>query len=146
MLFMSIFVFFYRVCTLLFEPLRFYVIYSGIHHSKVRRGSEESVYSELSLLSTESNHDSDYSHQDPELRSSLRFVLEQCYLGDWFLLLQLSKNTNVYFFRAFIKQLRKELQGRPKIRRLKPALDKEITEERMAYLRRITHETQENKG
>ena len=34
-LFMSIFVFFYRVCTLLFEPLRFYVIYSGIHHSKV---------------------------------------------------------------------------------------------------------------
>ena len=34
-LFMSIFVFFYRVCTLLFEPVRFYVIYSGIHHSKV---------------------------------------------------------------------------------------------------------------
>ena len=32
---MSIFVFFYRVCTLLFEPLRFYIIYSGIHHSKV---------------------------------------------------------------------------------------------------------------
>ena len=33
-------------------------------------------------------------------------MLDQCYLGDWFLLIQLSKNTNLYFYRAFIKQLR----------------------------------------
>ena len=46
--------------------------------------------------------------QDPELRSALRYVLDQCYLGDWFLLLQLSRNTNLYFYRAFIKQLREE--------------------------------------
>ena len=72
----------------------------------------------------------------------MRHVLDQCYLGDWFLLVQLSKNTNLYFFRAFIKQLRKELQGRPKIRRQRPA-DKEITEERMAHLRRIALEAQE---
>ena len=45
----------------------------------------------------------------------------------------------------FPVHFRKELQGRPKIRRAKPA-DKEITEERMAYLRRIAHETQEEKG
>jgi hypothetical protein len=95
---------FYRICTLLFEPMRFYLIYGAIHHSK-----------------------------DPELRQSLKYVLSKCYLGDWFLLLQLSKNVNRYFYRAFIKELKKELKGRPKMSRA--YADTTLTEERLIYLR-----------
>lgn len=42
--------------------------------------------------------------------STCRKVLESCYLGDWFLLYQLSKNANAYFFRYFLKHLEKNLQ------------------------------------
>ncbi len=97
---------FYRVCTILFAPLRFYLIYASIYHSK-----------------------------DPELRASLKYVLSKCYIGDWFVLLQLQRNVNLYFFRAFVKELRKELKGRPKISRMYPTA--ELTEERMAELRNI---------
>ena len=34
-LFMSILVFFYRICTLFFEPFRFYLLYWGIQNSQV---------------------------------------------------------------------------------------------------------------
>lgn len=47
-------------------------------------------------------------------RTSLRFVLERCYVGDWFVLVQLCRNVNVYFYREFIKQLKIEMQGHPK--------------------------------
>ena len=51
---------------------------------------------------------------DNEIRSSLLYVLDRCYLGDWFVLQQLSRNVNVYFFREFIKELRAEMKGSPK--------------------------------
>jgi hypothetical protein len=40
------------------------------------------------------------SHKyDDDVRKSLKFVLSRCYIGDWFVLYQLSKNVNTYFFR-----------------------------------------------
>jgi len=36
-------------------------------------------------------------------------VLDRCYLGDWFVLYQLSKNSNIYFFRYLLKHLEKSL-------------------------------------
>ena len=36
---------------------------------------------------------------DEDVRRSLRFVLARCYIGDWFVLYQLLKNTNHYFFK-----------------------------------------------
>ena len=41
-------------------------------------------------------------------------MLGKCYIGDWFLLFQLSKNVNTYFYRAFIKELKNELREKPK--------------------------------
>ena len=35
-------------------------------------------------------------------------------LGDWFVLYQLSKNCNPYFFREFIKELSRDLKAKPK--------------------------------
>ena len=35
-------------------------------------------------------------------------------LGDWFVLYQLCKNCNPYFFREFIKELARELKRKPK--------------------------------
>ena len=37
--------------------------------------------------------------------SSCRAVLDHCYLGDWFVLYQLSKNSNSYFFRFLLRHL-----------------------------------------
>ncbi len=54
---------------------------------------------------------------DKEARKAINFVLNKLYLGDWFVLYQLSKNTNMYFFRGFIKELRYELKEHPKIKK-----------------------------
>ena len=35
--------------------------------------------------------------------STCKNVLSHCYLGDWFVLYQLSKNSNSYFFRYLLK-------------------------------------------
>jgi len=35
--------------------------------------------------------------------------MTKCYLGDWFLLYQISKNVNMYFFRAFLKELNHDI-------------------------------------
>ena len=35
--------------------------------------------------------------------SSCKNVLSHCYLGDWFVLYQLSKNSNSYFFRYLLR-------------------------------------------
>ena len=35
--------------------------------------------------------------------SSCKNVLSHCYLGDWFVLYQLSKNSNTYFFRYLLR-------------------------------------------
>jgi len=44
----------------------------------------------------------------------LEYVLSKCQVADWFVLYQLSKNTNQYFFREFIRELAIELKLRPK--------------------------------
>ena len=61
-LFPQIFYLLFRVCTLMFEPLRFYLLYDSIRH-----------------------------HYDDEIRSSTKYVLNRCYIGDWFVLYQLSR-------------------------------------------------------
>ena len=43
---------------------------------------------------------------DKAVRNSIKMILSKCQLGDWFVLYQLSKNVNMYFFRSFIKELR----------------------------------------
>ncbi len=75
----------YRLSVCLFEPIRFQLLYVQIRHK-----------------------------YDDDVRKALRFVLSKCYLGDWFVLYQLSKNVNPYFLRQFVKELRYELKERPK--------------------------------
>ena len=54
---------------------------------------------------------------DKDVRRSLRFVLARCYIGDWFVLYQLLKNTNHYFYKDFIKELRNDLKRAPRYSR-----------------------------
>merc|ERR1711994_607499 len=51
---------------------------------------------------------------DEDIRKCLEYVLSKCQIGDWFVLYQLPKNCNPYFFREFIKELAIELKLRPK--------------------------------
>lgn len=76
----------YRLCICLFEPLRFQLLYVQIRHK-----------------------------YDEDVKKSLQFVMRRCYLGDWFVLYQLSKNVNPYFLRAFVKELRSEMKIKPKL-------------------------------
>lgn len=60
----------------------------------------------------------DIKHKyDDDVRVALKYVLARCKIGDWFVLFQLNRNVNVYFYRAFIKELRNELRGNPKVRK-----------------------------
>ena len=43
--------------------------------------------------------------------STCRNVLAHCYLGDWFVLYQLSKNSNIYFFRYLLRYLEKSFDS-----------------------------------
>ena len=49
------------------------------------------------------------SRKKSKTRSTIKEVMMQCYLGDWFLLHQLSKNVNGHFFHAFLEELEKHL-------------------------------------
>ena len=40
---------------------------------------------------------------DDDIRKCLQYVLNKSYLGDWFVLYQLAKNCNPYFYREFIR-------------------------------------------
>ena len=51
---------------------------------------------------------------DEDIKKCLEYVLSKCQMGDWFVLYQLSKNCNPYFFREFIKEFAIELKLRPK--------------------------------
>jgi len=82
----------YRLCTLFFDQLRFALIYAKIANK-----------------------------YDEDVRRSLRFVLARCYIGDWFVLYQLLKNTNHYFYKDFIKELRNDLKRAPKFSRSESA-------------------------
>jgi len=46
---------------------------------------------------------------DKFTRKAIKVVMAKCYIGDWFVLYQLSKNVNMYFFRAFMRELKHEL-------------------------------------
>jgi len=76
---------FYRVFTLFFESIRFGLIYKAIRHK-----------------------------YDKDIHKCLTYVLSKAQLGDWFVLYQLSKNCNPYFYREFVKELAIELKHRPK--------------------------------
>jgi len=77
--------FFYRGFTILVYELRFNLLYKTICHK-----------------------------WDKDIRKCLHYVLAKCQLGDWFVLYQLCKNCNPYFFREFIKELARELKRKPK--------------------------------
>ena len=54
-------------------------------------------------------------HQfDGDLKNHLQSILDQGQIGDWFVLYQLSKNSNYYFYREFIRELAKDLKQKPK--------------------------------
>ena len=46
---------------------------------------------------------------DKDVRKAVVYVLSKCQPGDWFVLNQLGKNVNTYFFRAFMKELRAQV-------------------------------------
>jgi hypothetical protein len=81
----SIFFIFFRLMTILFDGVRFSLIYKTIRHK-----------------------------YDDDVRKCLTYVLNKGQIGDWFVLYQLCKNCNKYFFRQFIKELAVELKCRPK--------------------------------
>jgi len=81
----SIFYVFYRICTLFFPQLRFMLLFKTVRHK-----------------------------YDEDIRKCLDYVLAKAQIGDWFVLYQLSKNCNPYFFREFIKEFAIELKLRPK--------------------------------
>ena len=58
---------------------------------------------------------------DDDIRKSLDYVLAKGQIGDWFVLYQLSKNCNPYFFREFIRELAMELSNRPKTSKYRSA-------------------------
>jgi len=51
---------------------------------------------------------------DKSSHKCLQYLMTKCHLGDWFVLYQLSKNCNKYFYREFIKELAIDLKRRPK--------------------------------
>jgi len=82
----------YRLITIFFHGIRFSLLYR-----KVRR------------------------KYDDDIRRCLEYVLAKGQIGDWFVLYQLSKNCNPYFFREFIRELAMELSNRPKTSKYRSA-------------------------
>jgi len=76
---------FYRIGTIFFDRLRFTLIFKTVRHK-----------------------------YDEDITKCLEYVLAKAQVGDWFVLYQLSKNCNPYFFREFIRELAIELKLRPK--------------------------------
>jgi len=81
----SLVFFFYRLLTLMFYGVRFSLLYKTVR-----------------------------TKYDDDIRRSLEYVLSKGQIGDWFVLYQLCKNCNPYFFREFIRELAIELRHRPK--------------------------------
>lgn len=81
----SVLFIFYRFLTLLFDGVRFSLIYKTIRHK-----------------------------YDDDVRKCLEYVLNKGQIGDWFVLYQLCNNCNPYFFRQFIKELALDLRQKPK--------------------------------
>ena len=51
---------------------------------------------------------------DKDIRKCLKYILSKGQLGDWFVLYQLCKNSNPFFFRDFVKELAIDLKKSPK--------------------------------
>jgi len=81
----SVAFFFYRICTIMFDGIRFSLLYKTVR-----------------------------SKYDDDIRKCLEYILSKGQVGDWFVLYQLCKNCNPYFFREFIRELAIELRHRPK--------------------------------
>ena len=58
---------------------------------------------------------------DKDIHKCLKYILSKSQLGDWFVLYQLSKNSNSFFYREFIKELAIDLKKRPKKTKSKAA-------------------------
>ena len=50
--------------------------------------------------------------KDKATRKAIKTVMAYCYIGDWFVLYQISKNVNMYFFRAFMRELQNEVKSK----------------------------------
>jgi len=83
--FISVLCLIYRICTIVSSKIRFGLIYKTIRHQ-----------------------------WDSDLKGHLEAILDQGQIGDWFVLYQLSKNSNSYFYREFIRELAKDLKQKPK--------------------------------
>lgn len=81
----SVIFFFYRLITIFFDRIRYGLIFKTIRHK-----------------------------YDKDINKSLEYILNKSQIGDWFVLYQLSKNTNPYFYREFIRELARDLKQRPK--------------------------------
>jgi len=81
----SVLYFCYRLITILFHGVRFSLL-----SRKVRR------------------------KYDDDIQRCLQYVLAKGQIGDWFVLYQLSKNCNPYFYREFIRELAKDMSNNPK--------------------------------
>merc|ERR1712107_68815 len=81
----SVAFFFYRLCTIMFDGIRFSLLYKTVR-----------------------------SKYDDDIRKCLEYILSKGQIGDWFVLYQLCKNCNPYFFREFIRELAIELRHRQK--------------------------------
>merc|ERR1711974_508952 len=75
----------YRIITIFFNAVRFSLLYRTVRRK-----------------------------YDDDIRKCLQYVLNKSYLGDWFVLYQLAKNCNPYFYREFIRELARELKSRPR--------------------------------
>jgi len=81
----SICFFLYRLMTIMFDGIRFSLIFKTVR-----------------------------SKYDDDIRKCLEYVLSKGQIGDWFVLYQLCKNCNPYFFREFVREFAIELRHRPK--------------------------------
>ena len=69
----------------------------------------------VTFLAVNENHNLQVRHKyDKSSHKCLKYLLTKSQLGDWFVLYQLSKNCNKYFYREFIKELAIELKRKPK--------------------------------
>ena len=85
LIFISVPYFMFRICTCFFDYVRYALLISKCGRTN-----------------------------DPEVPKAIRYIMRDAYVGDWFVLHQLSKNVNTYFFREFVKDLRIEMKDRPK--------------------------------
>eukprot|EP00092_Neocalanus_flemingeri_P002719 GFUD01002912.1.p1 GENE.GFUD01002912.1~~GFUD01002912.1.p1 ORF type:complete len:475 (-),score=120.62 GFUD01002912.1:110-1534(-) len=104
----------YRLITIFFHGVRFSLLYR-----KVRR------------------------KYDDDIRRCLEYVLAKGQIGDWFVLYQLSKNCNPYFFREFIRELAMEMSNRPKKSKYRSSSIGEGTLKRQNTITRKTSDEQE---